>query len=431
MILRSLTNLFDDAAADYTVAVRDGVPISYYKFKTDVATVAKKYQNCRAALICEDRYNFLVGFFGLLYGNSSFISSSVNQTSIAHILQQECDLVIDDAIIANITPAHFPLPEIDAARMCIDFFTSGSTGSPKRVTKSLAMFEKEVAILDSVLTQKVGTVFSTVPHYHVYGLTFGLLWPLASGHPFDTVTHIFWENLLGQITPDALIVSSPPHLRRISGVTPIEKNNIPVQILSAAEPLSAKAVDEIVRILGCVPTEIFGSTETGAIASRYSIEANKEWQPLTGIAVEKLEDGRMQVLSPYVGNSWHVTEDLIELADGGFHFLGRADGVVKIEGRRVSMARVEKALCQIDYVREAVVTTLPNHNNYLAAVVVLSDSGKEQLSQLGNFRFGRLLRRELEPYLERIGMPRMWRFVENIPTHGIGKRNVEELCALF
>jgi acyl-coenzyme A synthetase/AMP-(fatty) acid ligase len=429
MIYHKLSNLFNDALADHPVAIRSGKEISFSQFRSDVASVANKYQNIRAALICEDSYNFLVGFFGLLHGGSSIISSSSVQASIKDIIEQECDVIISDAEIENIPPADFKLLPLDANRLSIDFFTSGSTGAPKRVTKNIRMFETEIQTLDSILPQKPGTVFATVPHYHVYGFVFKLLWPLASRHPFEVTTYGFWEGMLEQLTHDAFIVSSPTHLRRLAGVAKIT-DNIPAQILSAGAPLAVKNIEEIKNILGCIPTEIFGSTETGSIAMRCGMKENLPWQPLGSISIKKAEDGRMQLLSPHVSADWYTTDDLIDLAPGGFHFMGRADSVVKVEGRRVSLIKVEKALCDIPYVKEAVVKLFSGQTDYLTAIVVLSPEGQAQLEMLGNFRFSRLLRNELQPTLERISMPRHWHFVSNIPSHGIGKYKLEDLRQL-
>ncbi len=432
MIVHSLSNIFEEKISpDKTVARRNGVAIPFSQFREDVTSFANKYKHCHAALMCEDSYYFLVGFFGLLYGNSSIVMSSYTQTSIAQIIKQECDFIIDDDTIRNLPRSNTTLPKINPEILNIDFFTSGSSGLPKRVTKSLHIFEKEIKALDKILSYEEGTVFSTVPHHHLYGFVFKLMWPLASGHSFDASTYNFWESLFTQLTPKSIIVTSPAHLRRIEGITDVSKQNIPAQIISAGAELSQKTVNEIKQIFKIIPDEFFGSTETGAIATRRPNTQNKTWQPLEGISLQREEDGRMKILSPYVSKDWYLTEDLIDLVDGGFHFLGRADGIVKVEGRRVSLAKVEKELCKLPYILEAVVSLLPDKTEQLGAIVTLSPEGKEQIAKLGNFRFGRLLRKSLELNLERISIPKVWRFVDSIPTHGIGKRRKEDIHAMF
>lgn len=432
VIFHSLSNLFEENQSyDHPVAMRNGEPITFNKFQQDVASFAARYNNCRAALICEDSYYFIVGFFGLLYGNSSVIMSSAGQTSITQIIKQECEVIIDDDKVKNLPISNYSLSKINPEIACIDFFTSGSTGLPKRVTKSLSVLEKEINTLDKILSQKPGTVFSTVPHYHLYGFVSKLLWPLASRHPFDVLMHNFWENLLAELTPDSIIVTSPVHLRRLEGVAPISEKNIPAQIISAGSQLSAANVEEIKKVLKRIPNEFFGSTETGGIAIRFPDYANKPWQPLDSILLQQENDGRMKILSPHIGENWYLTEDVVELVEGGFNFLGRADGIVKVEGRRVSLVMVENELCKLPYILEAVVTLLPDKAEQLAAIVKLSKDGEEQLSILGNFRFSRLLRKSLGQNIERISMPRVWRFVNSIPAHGIGKRRKEDIYNLL
>ena len=340
-------------------------------------------------------------------------------------------MVLDDATITALTAADTPLPKLDPTRLSLHFYTSGSTGTPKRITKSLAMLESEVTTVDKVLTSSCGAVYSTVPHYHVYGLMFKLLWPLSAQHPFDTATYGLWEELLPQLSPQALIVSSPAHLRRLAGIAQVALAKVPAQILSAGSPLSFATIQEISYILGRTPTEIFGSTETGAMASRYPEKDNQPWLMLPGITIQTTEDGRLSLLSPHIGTEWYQTEDMVTLVPGGFHFLGRADSIVKVEGKRVSLIGVEQALCHLPLIEEAAVIKLPGEPDRLAAIAVLTDEGKSRLEELGNFRFSRLLHQSLERALERVAMPRLWRFVETMPTHSIGKRSLPALQALF
>ena len=67
----------------------------------------------------------------------------------------------------------------------------------------------------------------------------------------------------------------------------------------------------------------------------------------------------------------------------------------------------------------------------LAAVVVLRPEGREVLSRLGRFRFGRYLRGQLADGLEPVCLPRRWRFVAALPVGEMGKRRAEDLAALF
>src|SRR5208283_5414612 len=88
--------------------------------------------------------------------------------------------------------------------------------------------------------------------------------------------------------------------------------------------------------------------------------------------------------------------DRISLAAGGrFRLEGRIDRVVKIEGKRVSLQRLEHLIAARPWVSEAAVVSLGGNRAYLGAVLRLSAAGAVELARLGKFRFERKLRREL------------------------------------
>ena len=64
--------------------------------------------------------------------------------------------------------------------------------------------------------------------------------------------------------------------------------------------------------------------------------------------------GLLSVKSSYTdGGDWDATNDIAELQpDGGFILSGRANQFVKIEGKRISLAEVEKYLSRSALVRE-------------------------------------------------------------------------------
>jgi acyl-coenzyme A synthetase/AMP-(fatty) acid ligase len=105
--------------------------------------------------------------------------------------------------------------------------------------------------------------------------------------------------------------------------------------------------------------------------------------------------------------------------------------VVKIEGRRVSLNALERALVDLPWVQSAAVIGLPGPHGRLAAAIVPSGEGQERLAALGKFRFSRLLRAALADRLEPTSAPRLWRFVENLPSAELGKRRNSDILKLF
>ncbi len=435
MSLKPLSQLLvSDRAAETPVSWRGEETLSFGRFRADVAAVAVRFADTPAAAIaCRDSYRFAVGLFGLLSAGAHVVLPPSDRPAALAPLRGAFSALVDDAAVAAAGAADgTPIP-VDAEKPAIDFFTSGSTGAPKRIVKTLAMFEREAAMLEAAFGAGLdGTrVFATVPHQHMYGLPFKLLWPLSAGRPFCAATHDFWEPLLAELAAGAVLVTSPAHLSRLAGIAPIEAARRPALVLSAGAPLPLAASNDAAAILGCRPTEIFGSTETGAMATRRERRSEADpWRLLPGVAVRADGEGRMAVRTAVLGPDWLETADLIEPAPGGFVHRGRADRIVKVEGKRVSLAAVEKELLRHPYVAEAAVVTLAGPLR-IAAAVVTTETGNKALADMGKFRVGRRLRRAVAEAIDPAAAPRLWRFVTALPVRPMGKRRAGDIAALF
>lgn len=427
-------------ADDHPVARRGGEVISFARLRADVAATvgALRAAGCRrGGLVCADAYLFAVGLLALAHAGAAIVVPPSGQHAILADLSGAWDtLVTDDPTLPRaVVPGRggdgVPLTRLAADEVHLDFFTSGTTSQPKRVARTLAQFEAEAAMLDGVWGGALGPALATVPHQHVYGLTFRVLWPMAAGRPFSATLHEVWESLLAELSPDAMVVSSPAHLSRLGGFDPVESR--PRLVLSAGAPLPPAAARECLRVFGVLPTEIYGSTETGAIAARRQETPDALWRALPGAGIRREDDGRLSVRLPWIGaEHWVATEDRIDLSlDGGFSLLGRADRVVKIEGKRVSLPQVEAALMALPQVADVAAIALSGTRDEVAAVVVPSPAGRAELDRLGSFRFGRLLRAALADRLEPLTRPRRWRFVDAIPETAMGKRSQALVAALF
>ena len=68
----------------------------------------------------------------------------------------------------------------------------------------------------------------------------------------------------------------------------------------------------------------------------------------------QLQDGLLAVRSPRLGHDgWWLTSDLATADGAGFHLRGRADRIVKIEEKRVSLGAVERRLAAAPWIAEA------------------------------------------------------------------------------
>lgn len=411
-------------APGHVVARRDGEALTWDRFCAEIGGTARRLAGtARVGLACRDGWTFAVGLFGALSAGASVVVPS-HPGSIDGIgLWLNDDAVVETGEWQG---------GLDPDRAAVTLQTSGSTGEAKEVVRSLAQLNAELAALDALWGEALAgaDTILTVPHRHAYGLTFGLLWPLAAGRPFFARPFDLWEDLLAALPEGGVLVTSPAHLTRLGGLPPLDEAKRPRLILSAGAPLPATAAAEARRILGRDVSEIYGSTETGAIATRRRDGGDEPaWRPLPGYRVGRDETGLLCLDAP--GGAATIP-DRIEPADaGGFHLLGRADKIAKIEGKRISLDAVERALKAQPEIADSGIVVLDEPQPHLAAVVVLSAAGQAELTRRGRFRLGRALRAALAPALDPAGLPRRWRFVETLPTGAMGKRRSADLAALF
>lgn len=320
-------------------------------------------------------------------------------------------------------------------------FTSGSTGRPKKVAKNLLNIESELETLEMVWgTETAGAIsLSTVSHQHIYGLLFQVLWPLCSGRAFDTRIYGYPSDLMERMDQfeRTVLVSSPSHLARIAELVDLgARREVLQSVFSSGAPLARRHALRLRETLNQGVVEVLGSTETGGIAYRSQSPKPESgyWQPFPTVDVRREEDGgTLSVQSPYVApNSWYRTEDRIDFIRGKlFQLLGRADRVVKVEGKRVSLDEIERRLEESDLVQQARALLLENSRTYIAVVLVPTDPGKELLSHRDGAGLKACLKNELVTYFERVVLPRKWRFVDQIPTNQLGKPTQESLELLF
>ena len=392
----------------------------------------------------EDSYHFAVAFCAALAADKSvLIPGNARPEAVAALANPRRGCLFDGRRPARFGVA-LSLPNPGAAKGTrtfaiagvesprITLLTSGSTGRPKAVLKSLANLLTEVAALESAWGDQLTGVrmVSTVSHRHIYGLLFRVLWPLCAGRPFQRHSLLFPEQVLAEANADAALVASPATLQRIS-----KSASAPYRaIFSSGGALSPDAAAASLRHLGRLPTEIFGSTETGGIAWRRQANPGEPWTLFPGVRAKIGKDSALLVHSRYVTPSgWIATGDAVRLlGDRQFVWLGRIDRIVKIAEKRVSLAEVEKHLARLDWVREAAALPLgPSDKTVLGAALVLTPAGQALRAKRGPGQFRVQIRRELRHWLEPAAVPRRYREVAALPVNAQGKLVREELQALF
>ncbi|MEQ8285290.1 AMP-binding protein [Thalassospira sp.] len=395
----------------------------------------------RIAVHCQSARLFTIALMAIWQRGSQFVLPATPKPAYLEDIKEQFDLFLDDVEIEKRLRENKPSNldmhiEYPAAINCIAmFFTSGSTGTPKPIIKTLSQIEAEISVQDPLWSPHIpegARIIGLVSHQHIYGLIFRVIWPVMTGRVFTADPAPFWEMMQGNLKAGDVLITSPAHLKNLH--PSLIDAPQPSLIFSSGGPLDYDAAHATHQMLGTYPIEVYGSTETGGIAYRQQTSNQSDWIPLPGVETHLDDQGCLAVKAPHIaGVEWYQLEDRasIDQQTGQFRLLGRADRVVKVEGKRVSLSSVERRLATSELVADAIVM-LPNEDDHrLGAIVVLTQAGKEQHREIGAFRLGRLLRREIAKFEDDAALPQRWRFVDDIPTDSQGKRPLHLLSAVF
>ena len=311
-------------------------------------------------------------------------------------------------------------------------FTSGTTGPMQPWPKTAAELVGEAQTLARLFAIGPGDrITATVPPGHIYGLLFSVLLPLVSGAAFGRDTPLHAEAIAGRVREDAatVLVTVPVGLRACGALAPDAFPSLR-RVFSSTGPLPATVAADFRARHGHPVTEILGSTETGGIATRQRLgaasEADERWSPMDGVRLSVAENGRLCVDSPFLHGDLarpFETEDLVQMhEDGRFTHLGRADGVVKIGGRRVAVQEVEECIRQHPGVEDAAVVAVPaegGRGHQLLAAVSPADCSVPDLRTA--------LRKRFEPTC----LPRRVLCLDALPKEINGKVPRARLLRLF
>jgi acyl-CoA synthetase (AMP-forming)/AMP-acid ligase II len=260
------------------------------------------------------------------------------------------------------------------------------------------------------------------------------MWPFLTGRPFaDTQIRIPSEVSAAIETHQQIVlISSPAFLARARQILDFEQLSASALIaFSSGGPLDGDTAMHFNATPDVSLVEIYGSTETGALAHRSRVDDPlTPWQPLPGVEIDIVE-GFLTVHARHAHCNRRVkTADRAEaVPGGGFILKGRADQIVKVADKRVSLSELERLLHARPEVAEARVLQL--EDGRLGGVVSPTDSGWEQVRRLGKSRFVSALRDHLSQHVDRVTTPRRWRLTKTIPRNTQGKVELAALRTLF
>lgn len=442
-----LTDLFDnEPRGDYPVALSgSGESITCLRFHGDIralSAVLAAAPERRWALCFRDSYWFAVALFASGFsGKEIVIPGNITSKNALTVIRDHYDAVLSDLELLVDCRLLKPEPGSESVHIRARFppetkvtlFTSGSTSDAADIRKTFKDLENEIVVLMDLFGPYFANreVFATVSHQHIYGLLFRLLLPLATGAPFSSTMLEYPDQVARSSARNRVLVSSPALLKRLAFES---VENGYGKVFSSGGPLPYPAALQCRSLFGSLPIEVYGSSETGGIGWREQAAEDAPWHAFPGIDVRCAEDERLAIRSPFIAaKEWYVTHDRIALlTDKTFRLIGRVDRIVKISEKRISLADVEQRLKQLAEINEAVVVPLLITDRMeLGAVVRLSEAGRNLMNQTGRKAFTRSLRRSLADYIESSGVPRRFRFVDEIPTDSQGKYVLSILGELF
>ncbi|EFM19680.1 MULTISPECIES: AMP-binding protein [unclassified Pantoea] len=426
--------------ADREVAWRGDQPLMLGAMRRQVQALSLRLAaqpGTHWGLCFDDSYRFCVALLACWYASKTPVMPGHSRAALLNEMQEQLDGVLCDMPLAVSLPlltwdeaeAQGQLPPLPASSALI-LFTSGSTGAPRQVVKSLTVMEQESRWLSALWGEQLQgcRVIASVSHQHLYGLSFRLFLPMTLRLPFSAQP-LFYGEQLAQLPRDCryAFISSPAFLSRLDSTLDAPGCEL---IVSAGGTLRGPDAEQVWQRFGCPVSEIYGSTETGILAWRQCDRADAPWRSFSGVRLEQVTPERWQVWSPLIaGDNGLALDDRLNMQpDGGFQLAGRHDRIVKIGDKRISLSEIERRLTDLPEIDDAVALVVTRHDRQAIGVVL---SLTTTLDEAALHQHRQQWKRQLQCWLEPLAMPRYWRIVATIPVTPQSKRAWPQIEELF
>lgn len=438
--------LITHANLNSPLAYRQGRMITAARYLADVNACAEHLPPSRFVLLaCQDRYAFAVGFGAALVRGQSCLLPSTHTDELISTLastydglycvtdDKACALSLPQAQIADgllkeiFLPEAPTVPMISASHIAALVYTSGSTGAPlahpKRWGKLVINVQSEGARL-GIVPGSGFTIIGTVPPQHMYGFESTVLIAMQNGAAFDAGRPFYpadIEHAIASAPRPRALVTTPFHLRALlSGVAEPSALDL---LVSATAPLAKALAVEAEQKTTAPLLEIYGSTETGQLATRRTTEA-VEWTTFDGIAIRQAGSGAFASGRQIEGNV--PINDVLELrSDHVFILHGRTADMVNVAGKSTTIEYLNHQLLSITGVEDGAFfiqsaeTEGLGSTTRLAAVAVAPTHNVESLQA------------ELRRKIATAFLPRPLKLVASLPRNGTSKLPREALLELI
>jgi acyl-coenzyme A synthetase/AMP-(fatty) acid ligase len=300
-----------------------------------------------------------------------------------------------------------------AEQPAVVLFTSGTTGRPKRIAKSwgvLVCSARSAGSRLGLVTFQGGSIIATVPHQHSYGLESVILLALEHGLAVAAERPFYPADIQAAIEAaprPRVLVTTPVHIRAL--VAERAKPAVDL-ILSATAPLSVELAAKAEEGFQAPLVEIYGSTETGQIATRRTVH-EAEWRCLDDVLLRR-QDGRSLVAGGAVPAPTFL-EDMIEhTGSDTFLLAGRSAELVDVAGKHTTLSHLNHQLLSIDGVRDGIFAMPETDVRYISRLVAFAVAPGLRAEAILS-----VLRERIDPAF----LPRPLILVDVLPRNNLGK----------
>lgn len=348
----------------------------------------------------------------------------------AQILLTDTDIVSDGIRVWQILDPCGGMPSESRIPKALDILpeskvhlrTSGSGGEAKTIVKTAAQIESEARALAAAIPFGRGktAVLGSVSPQHMYGLTFRFALPLLTGWTMIRRQNAYPELLLSaslNVPSDYqnVWIASPALLNRFGENRDWAALNGRIDgIVSAGGELPPETAT-LLEQYAVRPYEVYGSTETGIIASR---QKQTLWQPFPNVSVRNTGKS-VEISSPWTNGVQYIA-DCIETHEDGFALLGRQDRIIKLADKRISLNQIEHELLKHPWIADAHCALHPEHGR-IAVWAALDTEGITAWLEQGRTAVIAALKQHLAQTQDTAALPRYWRFTDRLPRNGQGK----------
>ncbi len=394
--------------------------------------------------MCTDRYHFAVVFMaGLLSGKTSLQPSSQSVGTLQSIQAAYTDVVcVKDAneqweffkqldirsVLATKAildaSADQPVPEVALDHVAAILFTSGSTGEPqphRRTFRQLILSAQSEA-QGLGLVEPYPVLVGTIPVQHSFGFESTFLLAMYENCAFWSGKPFYAQDVadaLAAVPLPRVLVTTPFHLATLIqaglSLSPVQ------MVICATAPLSNTLAEKTEAQLQAPVLEIYGSTESSALACRRTISGS-DWTLLPGVQLEEVM-GATYAFDGHVPSRIALADHLLLHGDRTFLMQGRHADMVNIAGKRTSLEYLNHQVCRIEGVKDAAFFMPEEFGDQrigrLALCVVAPQLSREQLLTAIRGR------------IDDVFIPRPLIVLQSLPRNSLGKLPRSALLGIF